>query len=96
MSIFRVYQQYFVNHGSFVLHFLHFVKMWKNLLSLFTPILGSYLDLHNQKVQAQHASPVPIRQPDEFSEVRTIPPVQGPVPEQYFQLFKTLSDKPLC
>ena len=54
-----------------------------------------YLDRHNQKVQAQHASPVPIRHPDEFSEVHTILPVIGPVSQEYYELDKALSDQPL-
>ena len=54
-----------------------------------------FLDRHNQKVQAQHASPVPIRQPDEFSEVHTILPVIGPVSQEYYELDKALSDQPL-
>ena len=32
-----------------------------------------YLDRHNQKVQAQHHSPSAVQQPDNFSELRTIP-----------------------
>ena len=54
-----------------------------------------YLDRHNEKVQSQHGSPEPIRQPDEFSEVRTILPVSGPVLQEYFELDKALSDHPL-
>ena len=54
-----------------------------------------YLDRHNQNVQAQHASPVPIRQPDEFSQVRTIVTMNGPVHEQYSDLCTALSNLPL-
>ena len=54
-----------------------------------------YLDRHNQHVQSQHASPVPVRCADDFSDMRTITAVDGPVGEAYVELDKALSDLPL-
>ena len=47
------------------------------------------------RVQAQHASPIPIQCADDFSDMSTIPAVDGPVGEEYTHLDKALSDLPL-
>ena len=54
-----------------------------------------YLARHNQHVQAQHASPIHVQCADDFSDMRTIPAVVGPVGEEYIDLDKALSDLPL-
>ena len=53
-----------------------------------------HLDRHNQHVQEQHASPVPIRCADDFSDMRTIPAVDGMVVEAYVELDRAFSDLP--
>ena len=54
-----------------------------------------YLEHHSEKVQAQHRSPVPIRQTEDFSELRTFPPRSEGVQEQYSELNEALSSLPL-
>ena len=54
-----------------------------------------YLDSHNQHVQAQHGSPVSLRCADDFSDMRTVSAVDGPIEEAYTELNKSLMELPL-
>ena len=53
-----------------------------------------YLQRHNENVKEYLQSTEPVRNPDEYSEMRKVPTSSCPIPEEFAQLEKVLSSSP--